>query len=84
MTGVIFGRNSEEVKRLVMERTNGKKLPEQLREKGMIVGTSPEVSDQLARLAEAGVQRVMLQWLELDDIDRLEAMASSVLPQLKA
>jgi hypothetical protein len=33
-------------------------------------------------LAEAGCQRVMLQWLDLDDSDRLEAMAVSVLPQL--
>ncbi len=36
----------------------------------------------LGRLDEAGVQRVMLQWLETDDIDGLEAMAESVLPQL--
>jgi hypothetical protein len=30
------------------------------------------------------VQRVMLQWLEVDDIDALEAMAQTVLPQLTA
>jgi hypothetical protein len=35
-------------------------------------------------LADAGVQRVMLQWLALDDLDRLEAMAASVLPQVGA
>jgi hypothetical protein len=33
-------------------------------------------------LSEAGVRRVMLQWLEVDDIDGLEAMAGTVLPQL--
>jgi hypothetical protein len=27
---------------------------------------------------------VMLQWLEVDDIDSLEAMAHSVLPQVAA
>jgi len=27
---------------------------------------------------------VMAQWLEVDDVDSLEAMAHSVLPQLKA
>ncbi len=32
---------------------------------------------QLGRLAEAGVQRVMLQWL---DLDGLEALARGVLP----
>jgi hypothetical protein len=31
---------------------------------------------------EAGVQRVMLQWLGADDLDGLEAVAGSVLPQL--
>jgi hypothetical protein len=39
--------------------------------------------DQLGRLAEAGVQRVMLQWLNLDDLDGLEAMATGVLHQLE-
>ncbi len=34
---------------------------------------------QLGRLAEAGVQRVMLQWLDLDDLDGLEALARGVL-----
>ena len=56
-----------------------------LRTRGVIVGTAPEIAEQLARLEEAGVQRVMLQWLEtddLDDLDGLEAMAQSVLPQL--
>ena len=35
---------------------------------------------QLGRLAEAGVQRIMLQWLDLDDLDGLEALARGVLP----
>ncbi len=33
-------------------------------------------------LAEAGAQRVMLQWLAPDDLDRLEALARSVLLQV--
>jgi hypothetical protein len=28
------------------------------------------------------VQRVMLQWLEQDDLDRLDALAQTVLPQV--
>ena len=47
-----------------------------------MIGTAPEVTEQLGRLDEAGVERVMLQWLETDDIDGLEAMAQTVLPQL--
>ena len=47
-----------------------------------IVGTGTAVVDQLGQLAEAGVQRVMLQWLNLDDLDGLAALAQSVLAQL--
>jgi hypothetical protein len=37
---------------------------------------------QLNQLVEAGVQRVMLQWIDLDDLDGIEAIAQKVLPQL--
>jgi hypothetical protein len=43
-----------------------------------------KIVERVGRLCEAGVQRVMLQWLEVDDIDALEAMAQTVLPQLTA
>ena len=42
-----------------------------------------EIVEQTGNRSMAGVQRVMLQWLEVDDIDALEAMAYSVLPQLR-
>ena len=48
----------------------------------MAVGTASQVVDHLGQLAEAGCQRVMLQWLDLDDTDRLAALADEVLPQL--
>ena len=38
--------------------------------------------EQLHELAEVGVQRVMLQWLDLDDLDGLEAMATAVVAKL--
>jgi hypothetical protein len=37
------------------------------------------VSEQLAGLAETGIDRVMLQWLDLDNLDGLEALAKAVL-----
>jgi F420-dependent oxidoreductase-like protein len=84
MVGCEFGRDEKEVSGLVEKRTGGKRTAEDLRESiGMVVGTANQVVDQLGRMAEAGLQRVMLQWLALDDLDRLEAMASSVLPQVK-
>ncbi len=77
MTRAIFGRTTAGVERKLRGQS-----ADDLRPRGVIVGTAPEIAEQLARLEEAGVQRVMLQWLETDDLDGLEAMAQSVLPQL--
>jgi F420-dependent oxidoreductase-like protein len=74
MTGLVFGRTDGEVE----ARLRGRK-PEDLRARGVIIGVPAAVSDQLARLAGAGVERVMLQWLELDDIDGLEVLAATLL-----
>jgi F420-dependent oxidoreductase-like protein len=56
--------------------------PDEERQRGLIVGTPAEVVDQLGELAQAGAQRVMLQWLDLDDLDGLAVLAKTVLPQL--
>jgi F420-dependent oxidoreductase-like protein len=77
MTRVVFGRTNADV-----ERKLAGESADELRSGGVIVGTSSEVTEHLGRLDEAGVERVMLQWLETDDIDGLEAMAQTVLPQL--
>jgi alkanesulfonate monooxygenase SsuD/methylene tetrahydromethanopterin reductase-like flavin-dependent oxidoreductase (luciferase family) len=46
-----------------------------MRQHGLVVGTPDEYREQLAEYATAGVQRIMLQWLDLDDLDGLEALA---------
>ena len=76
MTRVVFGRTGADVDR----KLNGEardQLPA-----AILAGTPNEIVERLGDLSEAGVERVMLQWLEVDDIDSLEAMAHSVLPQL--
>jgi alkanesulfonate monooxygenase SsuD/methylene tetrahydromethanopterin reductase-like flavin-dependent oxidoreductase (luciferase family) len=78
MTRVVFGRNEAEVDRKLDGVTRAQ-LPE-----AILAGTPNEIVERLGYLSEAGVQRVMLQWLEVDDIDLLEAMAHSILPQLTA
>ncbi len=78
MTNLVFGRDDAEVQR----KLNGRSAAE-VRERGVIVGTPAEIVDQIGRLAEVGVQRVMLQWLALDDLDGLAAMAHGILPQLR-
>ena len=74
MTRAVSGRTTADVER----KLEGQSADE-LRDRGIVVGTGPEVAEQLDDLDEAGVERVMLQWLETDDVDGLEAMAESVL-----
>ena len=79
MTGCVFGRDQAEVDQKVADRTNGEKSAADLRQRGLVVGTAAQILDQLAALEAAGVQRVMLQWLDLDDIAGLEAMAKGII-----
>jgi alkanesulfonate monooxygenase SsuD/methylene tetrahydromethanopterin reductase-like flavin-dependent oxidoreductase (luciferase family) len=81
MTGPVFGLNQDDLARK-MARYN--RSAEELRERGMVVGTANEVVEQLGQIAEAGLYRVMLQWLDLDDMEGLEAFARDVLPQVHA
>lgn len=77
MTGLFFGYNDEEVHQRAASRNT---TPDEVRARGVVYGTASEIADQLGKIAEAGIYRVMLQWLDLDDLDRLEAMAKAVLP----
>jgi F420-dependent oxidoreductase-like protein len=77
MTGIVFGRNQVELDRKVAAR--GSTVAE-LRRHGLVAGTPAEVVNQLEQFDQAGVQRIMLQWLELDDLVGLEALARTVLP----
>jgi F420-dependent oxidoreductase-like protein len=74
MVGLIFGRDDAALRR----KLDGRSADER-REQGIVVGTPSEVVDQVGKLAEVGVQRLMLQWLDLDDMDGLEALAQAVL-----
>ncbi len=79
MTNCIFGKTSAEVNKKLDARNA---TFEQVRDIGIVVGTANQMVDQLGEMAAAGVQRVMLQWIDLDDLDGLEAMATSILPQI--
>jgi F420-dependent oxidoreductase-like protein len=73
MTGLVYGRHDQELR----HRLEGRD-PATLRERGLIVGTPAQVVDQLGHLEEAGVQRTMLQWLDLDALDGLESLANTL------
>jgi F420-dependent oxidoreductase-like protein len=53
----------------------------ELRDNGL-AGSPAEIVDKLGTFAEAGVQTMYLQVLDLDDLDHLSDIASDVLPQV--
>ncbi|OGO12331.1 MAG: LLM class F420-dependent oxidoreductase [Chloroflexi bacterium RBG_16_47_49] len=79
MTGCVFAINQNEVEQKVKQRTHGQRTPDELRQRGLIVGTAAEIVEQCQLLAKVGIQRVMLQWLDLDDVAGLKAMADGIL-----
>jgi alkanesulfonate monooxygenase SsuD/methylene tetrahydromethanopterin reductase-like flavin-dependent oxidoreductase (luciferase family) len=79
MTNLVFGRTDQEVNNLIQRGVFGIMSKSELQEHGIITGTANEVIDQLGEFAEAGAEKIMLQWLDIDAIDRLEAFAQDVL-----
>jgi F420-dependent oxidoreductase-like protein len=80
MTGLVIGQTDEEIR----EKANiYRRSPEELKEIGaVVIGSPSQVVDHLGRLEEVGCDRVMLQWLSLDELSGLELLAKEVLPQL--
>jgi F420-dependent oxidoreductase-like protein len=75
MTGCVFGHTEFAFKQKLEAR--GQTL-DQLRQRGIVAGNTSEVKEQLQKLEESGLQRIMLQWLDLDDLAGLEALAKAV------
>jgi F420-dependent oxidoreductase-like protein len=47
-----------------------------------IAGTTEQIIQQIHTYEQAGVEEIMLQWFNLNDIDGLRTLASSILPRL--
>ncbi|WP_176562308.1 LLM class F420-dependent oxidoreductase [Mycolicibacterium palauense] len=77
---VAAGRDDAEVARRA--GAIGRELDE-LRTNTPLVGTPAEIVDRLQPFAEAGVERVYLQVLDLADLDHLEVFAEGVVTQLR-
>ena len=76
MTGCFFAATDSELQRKIESRD---KTIEQLHQQGMVAGDASVVKDQLLELEASGLQRIMLQWLDLDDLAGLDALAKAVL-----
>lgn len=73
------GRDSAETARRAKTiRRDVDKLPDET----PLFGSPAQIVDRLGSFAEAGLQRVYLQLLDLTDLDQLELFAAQVMPQL--
>ncbi|MGB8980347.1 MAG: LLM class F420-dependent oxidoreductase [Anaerolineales bacterium] len=76
MTGCVFGKDDVTLQQKLTAR--GSTL-EELQGRGVVAGSLSAVREQLHHLEESGLQRVMLQWLDLDDLESLERLAKGIL-----
>jgi len=79
MIGTVFGRHEDGVKERNPSWFKRDYSDEELREMGFLVGTMSEFKRQIEEYEKAGAQRVMLQWLDLDDMEGLRWLAAGVL-----
>jgi F420-dependent oxidoreductase-like protein len=92
MTALFFGQDKAALERKadgVRERTpalagksSGEVLTYLRNERNMLAGDADAIVERIGTYAAAGVQELMLQWFDMDDIDGLRAFAQQVLPRL--
>jgi alkanesulfonate monooxygenase SsuD/methylene tetrahydromethanopterin reductase-like flavin-dependent oxidoreductase (luciferase family) len=84
MGGMLIGRDASEVAekgrwmQSFMRGLSGvapKDAPDELRRRGWIVGTPDQAASQLDAWSALGIERVMFQWFNLDDLDGIALLA---------
>jgi F420-dependent oxidoreductase-like protein len=78
LTGCVFGNRDEEVKAKYRAHVP-QGLPPEL-EAAVISGTGSQIVDRISELAEAGLEKLILVWYDLTDLNGLEGMAKAILP----
>lgn len=83
MGPALVGRSDEQYKdRLARAASRRGISPEDMERRyvdnGFLVGTPDRVKETVAALEEAGVQRIYVQWLDLDDLDGMREAVSIV------
>jgi alkanesulfonate monooxygenase SsuD/methylene tetrahydromethanopterin reductase-like flavin-dependent oxidoreductase (luciferase family) len=76
MLGCLFGRNPEKVNEKI---TSSNRTYEAWRQLGAMVGTGDQIREQLHEVEQTGIQSVMLQWLDLEDLEGLADLAKEIL-----
>jgi alkanesulfonate monooxygenase SsuD/methylene tetrahydromethanopterin reductase-like flavin-dependent oxidoreductase (luciferase family) len=91
MCGSYFARDAAELERLLAFRSQrpelaGKSLTDvadTLAARGFLTGTPDDILRQIHAYEDAGAQEMMVQWLDLDDAQRLRAFARDVVARLR-
>lgn len=76
MTGCVFGKDDAALNRKI--NFYGRTLTD-IQQGGVVAGSLGAIKEQFQALERAGLQRIMLQWLDLDDLESLEVLAKGVL-----
>ena len=76
MTGILFGADEAALRARLEDRGQS---AEEARASGAVVGTPGAVRDQLGALADAGLDGVMLQWMDVEDLEGLASLGEAVL-----
>ncbi len=90
MLSHVIGRDQQEVReraRRIMAITGRDdqdvdQALQNMRERGLLVGTPDEVIESIRMREAQGIDRIMLQTLDMDDIDVLGLIAREILPQV--
>lgn len=80
MTRIVYAPTQEKLNALISQEELD---VDALRGRGVFVGTGQQIVDQMSEMVEAGLERFMLQWFALDDMDRMESLAKDVLPHIQ-
>ncbi|MBZ0298574.1 MAG: LLM class F420-dependent oxidoreductase, partial [Anaerolineae bacterium] len=77
-TNTTFGKDEADLRAKLEAKGVGS--TDELWERGATGGTASELVDRLSQWEAAGVERLLLQWIDLDDLESLELIARDVLP----
>jgi F420-dependent oxidoreductase-like protein len=83
-TGAVLERRARKIQEYVPPRaaTPAAKLPAVLQSEGWLVGSAEEIVGQARALAAEGIDRLMLQFYDQEDLDALHMLAEQVVPRL--
>lgn len=75
MVGCVFGKDDASYRRKIAKGIYGGDMTRP----GVVAGTASEIAEKIDAYREAGAERLLLQWIDWDSIDEIEALAKVLL-----